>query len=102
MAAAPSARLPCSARNSAPLDSVISINICRCFRAGTRAGLGTPAGVVAFSHGIASLQREQQMIPMDHGSSNKCFAEMTCGLQPTEHPLFLKKLVCLAVINYSC
>lgn len=67
-AAAPSARLPCSVRDAAPLDSVISINICRCFRAGTRVGTGTPAGAVAFSHGIALLQRKQQMLPMDHGS----------------------------------
>lgn len=61
------ARLLCSIRNTDLLDIVISINICRCFRAGTCAGPGMPAGSIAYSHGLPSLQRRRQMILMDHG-----------------------------------
>lgn len=64
---APAARPRCSVRNADPLDIVISVNICRCFRAGTCVRLGTPAGSVAFLHGFPSLWRKRQMIPMDHG-----------------------------------
>lgn len=90
---APAARPRCSVRNADPLDIVISVNICRCFRAGSCVWPGTPAGSVAFSHGFPSLRRKRQMIPMDHGGRDKCLAEMTCGLQPTEQPFFLKKCV---------
>lgn len=61
------ARLLCSIRNTDLLDIVISINICRCFRAGTCAGPGTPAGSIAYSHGFPSLQRRRERILMDCG-----------------------------------
>lgn len=60
------ARLLWSVRNADPLDIVISVNICRCFRAGTCVWPGMPARLVAFLHGIPSLQRKREMILMDH------------------------------------
>lgn len=57
--------------------------------------------LLAFSP-AGSPHYKQEMILTDRSAGDKCFAEPTCGLQPTERLPFLFKNVCLAVIKRRC
>lgn len=93
-AAAASAGLPCSVRKAVgPSASCYLHKYLQMFQGWDPCWAGNACWSGWLFARDCLAAEEQQMIPMDHSGWDKCFAEMTCGLQPTEHPFFLKKRV---------